>query len=128
MLLNALCNALILSLTAYIVRENVRKRRLILGTIVATAIVPLIIYFPHPLLHSLIGKFIYSIVIIVATFPFRTIYKTLQQLFTFYFISFIVGGGLISFHYLMQDTLSERMKKILLTVQSIYGDELHLIL
>lgn len=127
-LLNALCNLLILSLTAYIMREHVRKVRLILGAIVATAFVPLIIYFPHPLLHSFLSKLCYSVIIIVTTFHYQTIYKTIQQLFTFYFISFLVGGGLISFHYMIQDSISDRMKKILLTVQSVYGDELHLLL
>lgn len=127
-LLNALCNVFILSLTAYIVRQRVSKVRLILGTIVATAFVPLIIYFPSPLLQSFFTKLLYSVLIIVTTFHFHTIYKTMQQLFTFYFISFLVGGGLISFHFLIQDSLSDKMRKILLTVQSVYGDELHLLL
>lgn len=127
LLLNFIFNFMLLLLTKYLVRTAVPLYRLFLGTIVATAFIPLVIYFPNTF-HSTIVKGIYSVFIILATFGFKGIGHVFKTMFMFYFISFTVGGGLFAIHFLLESSLKTNIHKILLYVNNIYGDEYSLVL
>src|SRR5690625_519212 len=85
-------------------KSSIPLYRLCLGAFIATALVPLVIYFPNSFISSFIGKGFYAVLIIVSTFGFRNVYQVMSIVFVFYFISFAVGGGLFGLHYLMQQS------------------------
>src|SRR5690625_3999602 len=103
-LLNFFIDFMLLMLTKAIIRDQTKNTRLLFGAFVASLLVPLSIYFPESFFTSLIGKFLYSILIILSAFRFTTIYQMGKLFILFYFISFAIGGGLIGLHYLTQST------------------------
>lgn len=119
---------MILLLTKYLARVQLTIYRLLLGTIIATLLVPILIYFPQSFFNSFLGKALYSIFIIICTFGYRGVQQSLKQLFLFYFISFTVGGGLFGLHYLVQDITGSQTTNFLLNVRNIYGDQVSLLL
>lgn len=112
---------MILMLTGAIAKESIRKRHLVLGACVASIIVPLTIYYPGSFLTSVPGKLLYSILIIVVTFRYGTLSRTLKLLALFYFVNFTVGGGLIALHYMIQRPIGISTAGFL-TVNQGYGD------
>lgn len=128
LLLNLFCNLLILSLTKYLARIHVNNYRLCVGAVIATSLVPLILFFPDSLINTFYGKGTYSVFIILCTFGFKGIQYILKSLFLFYFISFSIGGGLFGIHYLVQDSLAPQSNKLLLYVNNVYGDQMSLLL
>lgn len=103
-LINLYCNFMIIILMKLIARVNVPLYKMIIGTIVATAIVPLTIFFPQSIITTAIGKIMYSFFIIFAIFGYKSIVQFIKCLSIFYFISFGVGGGLLAFHFLITDS------------------------
>lgn len=128
LLLNFMFNFMLLLLTKYLMRYAVPLYRLFFGTIVATAMIPLYIYFPNSFIQSFIFKTIFPIFIMLVTFGYQSVYQLLKTTFMFYFISFSVGGGLFAIHFLLDNTLNVKIHKILLYVNNIYGDEYSLVL
>ncbi|GGA83954.1 sigma-E processing peptidase SpoIIGA [Ornithinibacillus halotolerans] len=104
--LNFLLDFMLLMLTQALCREATSKSRLIFGAFFASLIVPLTLYFPNSYLTTVIGKLIYSILIILITFRFKTVNRMLKQWFIFYFVSFAIGGGLFALHYLLQNPIA----------------------
>src|SRR5690625_5006756 len=130
LLLNLLFNLMLLSLTKYLARVHTTKNRLLFGTMIATALVPIIIYFPNSFLNTMIGKGMYSIIIILCTFGWKGIQQVIKNVFVFYFISFAVGGGLFGLHYLVQGAFTHQTNNnnFLLYVKNVYGDEMSLLI
>lgn len=126
LLLNLLFNLMILLLTKYLARVKTTIFRLLFGTMIATSLVPLVLYFPDSMFNTVIGKGLYSVLIIIGTFGLKGIQQTIKKLLLFYFISFSVGGGLFGLHFLIQDSLNQRTDKLLLYVNNIYGDQISL--
>lgn len=116
---------LILTLTKYLAKVSIHPFQLLSGAIIATLLVPMIIYFPNSIVNTFIGKIIYSILIILCTFGLRQVIK---KLLIFYFISFTIGGGLFSIHYLIEDVFDPTTKKLLLYVNNIYGSKTSLLI
>lgn len=127
-LLNLLFNLMILSLTTYLARVHTTIYRLLFGTMIATSLVPIVIYFPDSFINSMIGKGIYSIFIVIGAFGCKSILHIMKNVFIFYFISFSIGGGLFGLHFLVQDTLGGETNKFLLYVNNVYGDQMSLII
>jgi len=119
--LNFFLDFMLLLLTQALLRENTRKIRIIIGAFIASLIVPITLYMPDSILTAAIGKFIYSIFIILSTFGFVSIYRLIKLLFTFYFTTFAIGGGLLAIHFLFQHPIGLSANGIL-TVNSGYGD------
>lgn len=115
-------------LTKYLARSHTNLYRLVVGSLFATLLVPIIVYFPQSFFHTVLGKVLYSIIIIICTFGFRGVQQLLKKLFLFYFVSFSVGGGLFGLHYLVQDTFGNQTTNFLLYVKNIYGDQVSLLL
>ncbi|MFC0301501.1 sigma-E processing peptidase SpoIIGA [Virgibacillus soli] len=102
-LLNFLLDGMLLLITQAILKEQSSRYRVLFGATIASLLVPITLFFPNTFLTSFIGKCIYSILIIRSTFRFYTITRFMKQLMTFYFVSFAVGGGLLAFHFLLQN-------------------------
>lgn len=101
-LLNVCIDFLLLMLTAVILKRKVKRWRLFVGALLGSSIVifaftPFAYAMTHPL-----TKIMYSIVIVYATFGFTRFRTFCQTVFMFYFVTFMVGGGLIGVHFFLQ--------------------------
>src|SRR5699024_12748412 len=67
-----------------------------------------------------IGKFIFSIIIILCTFQYYSIQRFVKQLSMFYGNTFMIGGGLTALHHLFGPTLQMYGNK-LVTSMNGYG-------
>src|SRR5690625_6563670 len=93
---------MLLMLTQILSKDNTGRLRLAFGAFIASIIVPISLYYPDTFLTTVIGKLLFSMVIILSAFRFTTIYQSIKQLLLFYFITFTVGGGLIGIHFLLK--------------------------
>ncbi len=112
---------MLLMLTQTLAKEDTKKWRITLGALVASLLVPISLYFPDSIFTTLIGKVVFSILIIICTFRFHSIYQMVKLLLLFYFTTFAIGGGLIALHFLLQHPISMSSSGIL-TFNSGYGD------
>lgn len=112
---------MLLLLTQALAREYAKRYRLFIGAFVASLLVPITLFYPESFFASVFGKLLYSIIIILSSFRFYTIYRTVKLLLLFYFVSFSVGGGLIAAHYLFQNPIGLSQGGFL-TFDSGYGD------
>lgn len=119
--LNFFLDLMLLLLTQGLARDNTKKRRLLFGALVASLLVPISLYFPDSVFTSVLGKLLYSIVIIFCSFGFLSVYRMLKLLLLFYFTTFAIGGGLIGIHFLFQNPFGLSMSGVL-TFNSGYGD------
>ncbi len=119
-LLNFCIDCLLLMLTAVVLKKRVKKRRLLLGACIASTIVifaftPYAATMTNPLM-----KLLYSVLIVYAAFGFTRIRTFVQTLLMFYFVTFMVGGGLIGLHFFMQ---SNQLTGGVLSTRSLsFGD------
>lgn len=119
--LNLFLDFMLLMLTQALARDSTKKRRLFFGAFVASMLVPLSLYFPGSFINSIIGKFLYSVLIIICSFGFISINRMIKFLLLFYFTTFAIGGGLIAIHFLFQNPIGLSVNG-LLTFNSGYGD------
>ncbi|MBP1968189.1 stage II sporulation protein GA (sporulation sigma-E factor processing peptidase) [Virgibacillus natechei] len=119
--LNFFLDMMLLLLTQALARDSTRKIRIIFGAFIASLLVPLSIYFPDSFFNSVIGKFIYSVIIIWSAFGYVSIYRMMKLLLLFYFTSFAIGGGLIAIHFLVQNPIGMSTNGFL-TFNGGYGD------
>lgn len=93
---NFIINYLVLYSTNRITKSKVKKKGIIIGTLVAT-VYALIVFFPSLLfLSSFIFKLIISALIVYISFKSKTLKIFLYQWFCFYIVSFIFVGAIIS--------------------------------
>lgn len=97
--LNYCIDLLLLLLTVFVLKRNLVKWRLLFGAFVSSSPIFLLLTPFSSLFYQPIFKFVLSIIIVVITFGFKRFSYFTQNLFTFYFISFVCGGGLIALHY-----------------------------
>ncbi|MDC3416472.1 sigma-E processing peptidase SpoIIGA [Aquibacillus salsiterrae] len=122
-LLNFLLDFMILMLTQYITKANTSRLKLLFGAFIASVIVPITLFFPNSLLTAPMGKIIYSLFIILCTFGYENTRQFLKKLLFFYFISFVLGGGLIALHFLLNKQMYTNGSGVL-TYQTGYGDQI----
>lgn len=103
--LNFLLDMMLLMLTHILSKDNTRRLRIAFGAFIASLIVPISLYYPDTFLTTVVGKLLFSIVIILCAFRFSTIYQSIKQLLLFYFITFTIGGGLIGIHFLFKNPI-----------------------
>src|SRR5690625_868989 len=101
-LLNLFCNWMILLLTKLLVRTDTKWYRILLGSIFASLLVPLTLYFPHSIFTSVLGKLAYSILIVWCTFGVQSLHNMGRKLFVFYFVSFAIGGERFAISVMLQ--------------------------
>lgn len=118
LLLNLCIDYLLLLLTAVILKKKVKKWRLLCGSLLGSilvlfALTPVAFLFAHP-----ISKLLFSILIVYATFGFTRIRTFFTVLCMFYFVTFMVGGGLIGLHFFIQDSALQSV----ISKQTSFGD------
>jgi len=119
-LLNFLFDGLLLLLTAIILKRKVVKWRLLVGAIIGSSIVLLMVspissVASHPMI-----KLLFSIVIILATFGYKRFRYFIQGLLTFYFTTFMIGGGMVGVYYFLEYEL-DMTNNILVTTTTGFG-------
>lgn len=102
LLLNFLFDALILLTVSIILKRNIKLRRIVLGSFLASLSV-LTLFISIPSFILFIFKFILMIIIIISTFGFKNIKYTFNNTLYFFIINIIYGGFLyylnIEFNY-----------------------------
>ncbi|WP_077617740.1 sigma-E processing peptidase SpoIIGA [Bacillus sinesaloumensis] len=101
-LLNFFFDALLLLLTAMILKRRIVKWRILVGSFIGSLLV-LLVVSPFAVLGSHpITKLLFSIVIVGVAFGYKRFRYFIQGLLTFYFATFMIGGGMIGVHYFME--------------------------
>lgn len=119
--LNLCLNTMLLLLTKKLAKDSTKTTRILFGAFIASLIVPITLFDPHHFFSTVIGKFLYSILIILCAFQFKSMYRLGKQLLLFYFVTFAVGGGLTALHFMLQSPI-RLSNKGMLTFHSGYGD------
>lgn len=105
-LLNFSFDLFLLLLTAITLKRKVFKFRIFLASLLGSSIVlmmftPLAFVATHP-----VGKMIISIFMVLIAFGFKRFSYYFHGLLTFYFVTFMVGGGMIGAHYFLQSEVN----------------------
>lgn len=74
-----------------------------------------------PIVEHPAGKLAFSVVIVMVTFGFKRFRYFFQNLFSFYFATFLMGGGIIGAHSLLQSNSVVR-NGVMITNQTGFGD------
>lgn len=123
-LLNFFTDYLLLKLTGLVLKRDVQKYRLIISSALASFYV-LAVFTPYAkLFFHPMTKFIFSLVIVYTAFSFKRFSYFIQNVFMFYFVSFMIGGGLIAMRFFLQ-TESELLNGIISTRFTSFGDPLN---
>lgn len=96
--LNFCIDLLLLMLTAVVLKRSFGKWRLLGGALLASSSVFLVITSLGPLFYHPLFKLLFSSCIVVTAFGFKRFGHFIQNLLTFYFVSFVCGGGLVALH------------------------------
>ncbi|KKI93731.1 peptidase [Bacillus sp. SA1-12] len=118
--LNFSFDLFLLLLTAIALKRKIYKLRILLAAFLGSSIVlmmfsPLAFMATHP-----IGKMIISMMMVIIAFGFYRFRYFFQSLLTFYFVTFMVGGGMIGAHYFLQAEM-KYLDGLLMTNSSGFG-------
>lgn len=101
LLLNFFFDFLLLFSTNYILKRNIRFKRIFIGSIVG-ALSVLFLFFNINSLILFLGKLLISILMILITFSYHNLKYFFKNITTLYILSIFLGGSL----YLINDSLS----------------------
>lgn len=102
-MLNFGLDTILLMLCAVVLKRNYKWWRLLLGGFIGSLIVLLMFTpFSHLMVHPAI-KILFSFFMVLMTFGYKRLRFFFENLLTFYFATFVVGGGLMGVHFLFQD-------------------------
>ncbi|WP_449539931.1 sigma-E processing peptidase SpoIIGA [Ferdinandcohnia sp. Marseille-Q9671] len=119
-LLNFFFDALLLLLTALILKRKIVKWRIITGAFIGSLLVFFVVS-PFATVGSHPGtKLLFSMVIVGVAFGYKRFRFFIQSLLTFYFATFMIGGGMIGVHYFLEFDVNA-FDGTILTQSSGYG-------
>ncbi|WP_235182551.1 sigma-E processing peptidase SpoIIGA [Gracilibacillus boraciitolerans] len=118
-LLNFMIDWMILLLTQSVTKHISSWYRLLLASFVGSLIVPISFIFPTFPIDTWFLKITHSFVIIWIAFGFHNVAIYLKVLFTFYFMTFSIGGGLFAIHFLFSS------EQYLQSFNTIKADHIH---
>ncbi|WP_070120175.1 sigma-E processing peptidase SpoIIGA [Bacillus marinisedimentorum] len=118
--LNFCIDALILQLTSIILKKKTSRVRLIGAAFLGSSFV--LLYFTpfSALAAGPVAKLILSAFIIFTAFGFTKVRTFFQQLFMFYFVTFVIGGGMVASHFFLQENITG-FNGVLATYSTGYG-------
>ncbi|MDQ0339233.1 stage II sporulation protein GA (sporulation sigma-E factor processing peptidase) [Caldalkalibacillus uzonensis] len=120
-LLNFCIDYLLLWLTAVFRKMECKKWRLALASFIGSSYV-LFLFIPSlQSYYTLLIKLLLSLVIVYVAFGFGSIQRYVKSFFTFYFVSFVIGGGLLAVHYVAGSN-HQVLQGMVATQSSGYGD------
>jgi len=120
-LLDLLLDWMLLLLAKALSRDGTSHPRVFIGAVIASLIVPLTLFYPETFLTTVAGKILFSILIILTAFRFKSIKRSGKQLLLFYFLTFSIGGGLTGLHFMLNQPFAMHSGGIM-TMNSGYGD------
>ncbi|MFD1735733.1 sigma-E processing peptidase SpoIIGA [Bacillus salitolerans] len=100
-LLNLCIDASLLLLTAVILKRQVSKWRLFLSAFIGSTVVLFIVTPYFTIVNHPSMKLMYSIIMILTAFGFKRFRYFMQALLTFYFSTFLLGGGMVGVHFFL---------------------------
>lgn len=119
--LNFLFDSLLLLLTALILKREYRYTRVFMGGFVGSFIILLMVTPFHSYSSHPFGKLFFSILMVLIVFGYKRFRYFLQNLFTFYLVTFLLGGSLIGIHYFIQFDSGLSLNLALRSIQG-FGD------
>jgi stage II sporulation protein GA (sporulation sigma-E factor processing peptidase) len=120
-LLNICIDFILLSLTTLLLKKKCKWYRVLLGAFIGSWIV-IFLFTPYAAVISHpISKVIFSFAMVLASFGFGTIRTFIQATLMFYFVTFMVGGGLIGLHYFLRNDTAI-LDGVITTVSPGIGD------
>ncbi|MBO8171135.1 MAG: sigma-E processing peptidase SpoIIGA [Bacillaceae bacterium] len=119
-LLNFIIDLILLRLTAFFARRTVSSRRLILGALVGAGYTVFLFFPPLSFLYTFAIKLLFSMVIICIVFGFHRWTAFLWNLTLFYFVSFLIGGGILALHFFLQGKMEMLSGVALVQTQGVF--------
>ncbi|WP_067838808.1 sigma-E processing peptidase SpoIIGA [Amphibacillus sediminis] len=101
-ILNICIDFMIIQMTGHLVKSKTRGWSLIAAALFASLIVFITVYAPGHFILTPLGKLLYSCLILLIAFGFKSITLFIKTFFVFYFVTFAIGGALFGLHYLLQ--------------------------
>lgn len=99
--LNLFFDALLLYLTALILKREIKTWRVFLGGLIGSLLILLTLtpfeHTGHPLV-----KLLFSVMMVLSVFGYKRFSFFLKSLMTFYLVTFLIGGALTGVHYFIQ--------------------------
>ncbi|GGK15733.1 sporulation sigma-E factor-processing peptidase [Caldalkalibacillus thermarum] len=119
--LNFCIDYLLLWLTAVLRKLECKKWRLALASFLGSSYVLFLFVPPLQSYYTFWIKMLFSVVIVYVAFGFGSMQRFVKSFFTFYFVSFVSGGGLLAVHYILQSN-HQLLKGMVATQSGGYGD------
>ncbi|MCQ5363831.1 sigma-E processing peptidase SpoIIGA [Anoxybacillus salavatliensis] len=105
-LLNFCFDAMLLWLAAIMLKRRVRLWRLMLSALFGSLLV-LLVFTPFAYMTShFVTKLVISFVIVWICFGFHRFRFFIENVLAFYFATFMLGGGMVAFHFLLQSEMT----------------------
>ena len=99
---NVLMNYIIIFATGIVIKDECRKWRILLASVVG-AIYTIVMYLNIiPIYSNFVMKLILSIVIVCISFQTKSFKKLVKNLIIFYFVSFVFGGCVFALMYFLK--------------------------
>lgn len=102
LLLNFFIDYLLLWMTATFCKVDVKKWRLVVASAIGSSFILFLFLPPLQSLYTFVAKIILSLIIVLVAFGYGHFQKYIKIFFMFYFVSFMTGGGILGFHFLLQ--------------------------
>lgn len=97
---NFMIDLMLLSLTAFFMKKEVKKRRLLLSSVFGALFAVIIFYISLQSILNIVFLLLSSSLMIRILFPYKNLRIFIKSLFVFFIISFIFGGAANAFYYL----------------------------
>lgn len=120
LLLNLAIDTLLLWFTAFFRKERVIWWRMLLAAAFGTTYIAFFFFPSFAGMYQWAVKLLFSIVMLLIAFGYSRIFGLIQNLFIFYFVAFVFGGGVFGLEYLMASQ-SEVVDGILRTHNDSFG-------
>lgn len=103
-LMNLLIDGSLLAVTAWMRKRKVVIWRLVLSAMIGASYVVMMFLPELSFLFTFLVKFLFSLMMLWVAFGFGSLQNYLRNLGAFYVVNFAAAGGILGFHYLLQNS------------------------